>query len=89
MSKSDKKKKKKKTVYVDDGRTIADMSGISGRRYSENDPLGTAPRPKSSFKDQMRTYFSTVKAMFLPMLAFMGLITVAFGLVYLILELMS
>ena len=81
MSK-DKKTKKKKTVYYDDRRTLADMSSLNG---------GTAggPRPRSSFKDQMKTYFSTVKAMFLPMLTFMGGITVVFLILYLILELMS
>ncbi len=89
MSKKDnKKKQKKKTVYIDDGRTIVDMSGV-GRRYSANDPLGTPIAPKSSFKDKMRTYFTTVKAMFLPMLAFMGIITLAFGVLYLILWLAS
>ena len=80
MSK-DKKNKKKKTVYYDDGRTIADMSSLNGG--------STGPRPRSSFKDQMKTYFTTVKAMFLPMLAFMGVITVVFLILYLVLELMS
>ena len=74
------KKKKKKTVYYDDGRTIVDMSSLTGRR---------APAPKASFKEQMKTYFSTVRAMLLPMLAFMGVITVTFGIVYLILVLAS
>ena len=88
MSKGNKKKKKK-TVYVDDGRTIVDMSNTGRGRYSYNDPLNTSPRPKSTYKDHLRTYFSTVKAMFLPMLAFMGVITAAFGILYLILELLS
>ena len=74
------KKKKKKTVYYDDGRTIADMSSLNGR---------PAPAPRASFKEQMRTYFTTVRAMLLPMLAFMGVIAVAFGVLYLILELAS
>ena len=76
------KKTKKKAKYYDDGRTIADMSSLRGGSSG-------GPRPKSSFKDQMKTYFSTVKAMFLPMLAFMGGITVVFLIIYLILELMS
>ena len=81
MSK-DNKNKKKKPVYYDDGRTIADMSSISG-----TNPSGG--RPRSSFKDQMRTYFTTVRQMFLPMLAFVGGITVLFLILYLILELVS
>ena len=80
MSK-DKKSKKKKTEYYDDGRTLADMSSLGGH--------SGGPRPRSSLKDQMRTYFSTVRAMFLPMLTFMGGITVVFLVIYLILELMS
>ena len=76
------KKKKKKTVYYDDGHTIADMSSLSGG-YSGGG------RQRSSFKEQMKTYFSTVKQMFLPMLAFMGGITVVFLIIYLILELVS
>lgn len=78
MSKN--KKKKKKTVYYDDGRTIADMSSITGR---------PSAAPRASFKEQAKTYFTTVKAMFLPMLAFMGVIAIAFGVLYLILELVS
>ena len=81
MSK-EKKNKKKKTEYYDDGRTLADMSSISGS-------VGSGGRPRSSFKEQMNTYFTTVKQMFLPMLAFMGGITVVFLIIYLILELVS
>ena len=76
------KNSKKKTKYYDDGRTIADMSSLRGG-YSGD------PRPRSSFKDQMKTYFSTVKAMFLPMIAFMGGITAVFLIIYLLLELVS
>lgn len=86
MSKNNKKKKKKKDVYIDDGRTIADMSGVGGRRY---DSSSGAPRPRAGFKEQSKTYFAAVKSMFLPMLAFMGIITVAFGVVYLLLLLAS
>ena len=75
-----KDNKRKKTNYYDDGRTIADMSSLHGGSAGSG-------RPKSSFKDQMKTYFTTVKAMFLPMLAFMGGITVLFLIIYLILEL--
>ena len=34
---SDNKKKKKKVVYYDDGRTIADMSGLYGKPKTDDD----------------------------------------------------
>ena len=84
MSK-DNKKKKKKTVYVDDGRSIADMSAIGRGRPLNNGDLA----PRATFKDKAKTYFTAVKQMFLPMLATMGAITVAFLILYFILELAS
>ena len=71
-----KKDKKKKVTYIDDGRTIADMSGV-GRRKPEKG-LENLDRPKSNFKAQWNTYWSTVKMMFLPMLVVMGFICVLF-----------
>ena len=101
MSKDDKKKKKK-TVYVDDGRTIADMSGLYGKKSSvggddsdseppyRGDPgLFGSYRPGHTPKDWLRTYWNTVKTMFLPMLATMGIITAAFLVLWIILELAS
>ena len=71
------KKKKEKIHYVDDGRTIADMSGISsGLRLSGN-PYRPAPR----FKDVWNTYWNAVKMMFTPMLV----VIVALGVIYMIL----
>lgn len=58
-----KGKKKEKVVYVDDGRTVADMSGVSGPRLSR-DP----GRPRASAKEQWQTYWDAVKMMFTPML---------------------
>ena len=74
------RKKKEKVVYIDDGRTLADMSGVSGSRLSGN-PL----RMSSSFKDQWKTYWSAVKMMFKPMLAVIAIICIAYGLMYLFL----
>lgn len=57
-------KKKDKMKYIDDGRTIADMSGVrTGPRLSSN-PY----RPPLKFKEVLKTYFSAVKLMFVPML---------------------
>lgn len=72
------KEKKEKITYVDDGRTIADMSGVTGgRRY--------APRasyvPGPSFKEAWKTYWSAVRMMFVPMLA----VVAGLGIIYVIL----
>lgn len=72
------KKKKEKVKYIDDGRTIADMSGISGvdKRY-----VG----PKGTFKEQLRTYWNTVKMMFIPMMVTIGIICIVFFIMWLFL----
>ena len=58
-------KKKEKITYVDDGRTIADMSNVTGGR-------GCFSRPKyvpgPSFKEAWKTYWNAVRMMFVPML---------------------
>lgn len=67
-----KKQKKEKIVYIDDGRTVADMSNVSGPRLSRN-----SLRHRSSFKEQWQTYKAAVKMMFGPMLVVVcGLIIV-------------
>ena len=71
-------KKKEKITYVDDGRTLADMSGFSGSRLGHRNPSA------STFKDKWNTYWAAVKMMFLPMLATMGAICVLFGVLALI-----
>ena len=58
-------KKKEKITYVDDGRTIADMSGVQGGpRLGDRNPY----RPRPSFKEVWKTYWGAVKMMFVPML---------------------
>lgn len=72
------KKKKPKVRYIDDGRTLADMSGIRGvdrRHYSSNGTL----------RDQARTYWNAVKLMFIPMLVTIGIISLAFFIMWLML----
>ena len=80
MSKNNGKKKKQKTVYIDDGRTISDMSGIGGKRRTAN-----TPRPRATLKEQWQTYTDAVKMMFLPMLAVLGMLALAFLIVYILL----
>lgn len=63
------KKKKEKIIYVDDGRTIADMSGISGGFKTKNLEFGSG---KARFKEVFKTYIGAVKMMLLPMLVVIG-----------------
>ena len=96
------KKKKKKVVYYDDGRTIADMSNLYGKPADsgKKQPDGGEPaykgnpyfgsfRPGHTPKDWAKTYWNTVKTMFLPMLATLGIISAAFLVLYILLELAS
>lgn len=67
------KKKKEKITYIDDGRSFADMSGVSGgMNFSSK---GTTSSPKEIWE----TYWSAVKMMFKPMLVVIGFLCVIFG----------
>ena len=72
------KKKKEKVRYVDDGRTIADMSNVPGTRLSRD-----AWRSNSTGKEKWETYFGAVKRMLVPMLIVMGAICVIYMLIWL------
>ncbi len=58
-SEEEKPQKEQKIVYIDDGSQIADMSAT--RRH------GRAERQKSTAREKIRTYFSVVKHMLIPM----------------------
>lgn len=73
------KKKKEKIVYVDDGRTIADMSNVSGGLSSKKKKVKTV-----NGVSPLGTYLSAVKMMFVPMLFVLGFIVVAYMLMSLI-----
>ena len=74
-----KKSKKEKARYIDDGRTIADMSSLGGSQL---------PRlQRSSLKEQAKTYFTTVKMMLVPMFIVMAAICVIFGILWLVFSL--
>ncbi len=78
------KKKKEKTIYVDDGRTLADMSGIpSGSRLFDRNPHRPSPRAK----DVWSTYWNAVKMMFLPMLAVIGGLVIIYTILYIVFSL--
>ena len=67
-------KKREKITYIDDGRTIADMSGVPDHRPEKRHPA--TPHPK--FRDAWNTYWAATKMMLLPTLIFGGGLLVAF-----------
>ncbi len=79
------KKKKEKIIYVDDGSTIADMSGVDGKKASKNQPKKEKTSYRGGFRDQFKTFTDAQKAMLMPMLVTLLIIAIAFLLVYLIL----
>ena len=70
--------KKEKITYIDDGRTIADMSGVSGGFFSKK---RQKYQPSAPLKAQLATFFGAMKMMLLPTLVFAA----ALGVIYLIL----
>ena len=75
------KGKKEKVRYYDDGRTIADMSGVKDRRLPGGDPL----RPRATAKQKWDTYWNAVKMMFGPMLVVLVVLCILFMIGYLLL----
>lgn len=89
--KKQKKPKKEKTVYIDDGRTIADMSPVVEARkrgsMGERDraPKREAPRrPRATFREQLDTFFAAQRMMFGPMLVAIVIISLAFLILWLL-----
>lgn len=87
MSKKNSKKKEK-IKYIDDGRTIADMSGTSRANPLLGNSSLSSPRGKrrASTREIWQTYWAAVKTMFFPMLVVMMIITAAFLIVALMLK---
>ena len=73
-------KKKNKIRYVDDGRTIADMSGVSGPRLGNRNPN----RPRPSFGEVWKTYWNAVGMMIVPMITVICALGVIYMIIYLI-----
>ena len=79
--KDSNQKKKEKIVYVDDGSTIFDMSGLdSTKRFSKNrqQPTSRPVKQPSRWKAIVQTYFDSVRMLLLPMLVFVGVICILF-----------
>ena len=72
------RKKKEKIRYIDDGRTIADMSNVGGGRLPQRNPL----QPRASVREQWETYKAAVKMMVGPMLV----VIVGICIIYMILH---
>ena len=68
-------KKKEKITYVDDGRTIADMSNVRGGYTLRSRSAG---RPRASLREQWDTFWSAMKMMLLPTLVAGGGLIVAY-----------
>ena len=73
-------KKKEKVIYVDDGSTVADMSGVSGPRLGNRNPYKPAP----SAKEVWKTYWNAVKMMIGPMITVICALGVIYMIVYFI-----
>lgn len=76
------KKKREKITYIDDGRTIADMSNLPPRASWAK--KGTT----SSFKDIWRTYWQATKMMLKPTFIAVGFLVVIYLIITIIFWLM-
>lgn len=82
------KKKKEKIVYVDDGSTVADMSGVGRKpiRPTARPSYGTSKREPASRAGRVwQTYKDAVRAMIGPMLVTLGGISLIFLVIWIIL----
>ena len=73
-----KKDKKEKVTLIDDGRSIADMSSLGGGK-------GKNGQYRAPMREQFKTFRDAQRAMLLPMLAVLGIIALAFIVVYILL----
>ena len=65
------KKKEQKIIYIDDGSTVADMSGtFRGGKRPE--------KPRSTFREKARTFFTVMKKMVVPMLITLLVLTIMY-----------
>ncbi len=75
MSEKKKKEKKEKVIYIDDGRTIADMSKVGHGYTSDN-------RPTATWREKMRTFWEAFKMMLIPTLIVVGALVATYFLLY-------
>ena len=74
------KQKKEKIKYYDDNSTIVDMSGLSkgGKPQKAKQSSFIEGGRKSTFREKWRTYWMSVKMMFVPMLIALLILTIMF-----------
>ena len=77
-------KNKNKVKYVDDGRTLADMSNVTTRRLPKRDKA----LPRSSAGDIWSTYWGAVKMMIGPTIVMLVALAVVYMIVYFLLTVM-
>ena len=80
-------KKKEKIIWVDDSRTIADMSGVGTPRpgKADSNPHGKPLKAGYPLKEHLKTFFDAMGFMFLPTMAIAGLLALTFFIVYILL----
>ncbi len=78
-----KKQKKEKIIYIDDGSTVADMSGVTGPRLTKG-----AYESGVKFKEAWKTYWRAVGKMFGPMMIVICGICVIYMILYFIFSIM-
>ncbi len=96
-------KKKEKIIYIDDGRTIADMSGVSrggafipqgqtGDRLNKDETVAKGSnkgfRVRASFKEQLGTFWNAFKMM-LPVVGFIGFVLLTIYFVFYLIYLVT
>ena len=78
------KPKKEKIRYVDDGRSLADFSALDGKKTAASRRNDQSLRQPPRLSDCARTYWEAVKMMFIPCLITIGIIGVAFFILWLV-----
>lgn len=85
-----KKEKKEKIKYIDDGSSLSDMSGLTRDTgfgtFSGKKKSAKSPHVRSPFRSQWETYIQSVRMMFVPMLVVIGILCIAFLLLYLFMK---
>ena len=80
------RKQKEKITYVDDGRTVADMSNVSGG-WTKSDRNPYAPR--ATLREQWQTYWTALKMMVKPMLVVVVGLIVIYVVLYILFSVMG
>ncbi len=75
-NKKPKKEKKPKVTYIDDGRTVADMSGLGHSRFSSEKKR--EKREKVNGETPWQTYWRAVRMMIVPMCYVLGILAILY-----------